>query len=123
MYKKYFTGYVAFTDKQADDYITAISPKTAAELTLSDIMMQKYVALWGYGFEETWVDMRRYKYSPDIYKTYELPAAIYPDNLGKLVYRVRPRYNSEYLWNIEELRRIGGVSTDYHTVETWFSKP
>ena len=67
MYKKSFTGYVAFTDKQADDYITAISPKTAAELTLSDIMMQKFVALWGYGFEETWVDLRRYKYSPDIF--------------------------------------------------------
>ena len=123
MYKKSFTGYVAFTDKQADDYITAISPKTAAELTLSDIMMQKFVALWGYGFEETWVDLRRYKYSPDIYKTYELPTAIYPDNLGKLVYRVRPRYNSEYLWNVEELRRIGGTNTDYHTLETWFAKP
>ncbi len=123
MYKKYYTGYTAFTDKQADDFIAAVSPKAAADLTLSDIMIQKFVALWGYGFEETWVDLRRYKYSPDIYKTFAFPNAIYPDNLGKPVQRVRPRYNSEYLWNVDELKRIGGTNTDYHTVECWFTKP
>ncbi len=122
MLQKQFTGYKNFTPAQVQAYIMAVSP-TAANLTISDIMIQKFVALWGYGFEETWVDLRRYKYSADIYKTFEAPTSLYPDNFGKLVYRVRPRYNSEYLWNIEELTRIGGVKQDYHTVETWFSKP
>jgi hypothetical protein len=124
MFKKYFTGYENFTDKQVTDYInsTKISP-VAADLKLNQIMVQKFIALWGHGFMETWVDMRRYKYSPDIYSGFALPNALYPDNAGKLVQRVRPRYNSEYLWNVEALRKIGGLNPDYHTIECWFSKP
>lgn len=123
MYKKYYTGYTDFTNAQADSYIESVSPKVAADLTLSNIMIQKFVALWAYGFDETWVDLRRYKYSSDIYKTFEFPATVYPDNFGKPVQRVRPRYNSEYLWNVEELKRVGGLNPDYHTVEPWFTKP
>ncbi len=116
-----YTGYTNFTDKQVSDYITAVSPKEAKDLTINQIMLQKYLALWGYGFEETWVDMRRYKYNPEVYTGYTLPNQIYPDNLGKLVYRVRPRYNSEYLWNVSALRKVGGLDPDYHTKECWFS--
>lgn len=103
-----------------------------ATLQLSDIMLQKFIALWGWGFFETWVDMRRYHYTdPDpssltgqqVYIGFALPSTIAPENLGKPVYRVRPRYNSEYVWNIEELRRIGATNSDYHTYEQWFSKP
>ncbi|MEJ7913971.1 MAG: SusD/RagB family nutrient-binding outer membrane lipoprotein, partial [Chitinophagaceae bacterium] len=40
--------------------------RDAATLTLTDIMLQKYIALWGWGFIETWVDMRKYHYTdPD----------------------------------------------------------
>jgi hypothetical protein len=28
------------------------------------------------------------------------PTNLYVDNAGKLVYRIRPRYNSEYVWNV-----------------------
>jgi hypothetical protein len=48
---------------------------------------------------------------------------LFLNNNGKLVYRARPRYNSEYLYNIPELTRIGALALDYHTVEQWFSKP
>ncbi|NCU05623.1 MAG: SusD/RagB family nutrient-binding outer membrane lipoprotein, partial [Chitinophagaceae bacterium] len=48
---------------------------------------------------------------------------LWPDNNGALVYRVRYRYNSEYVWNIEELKRLGADKLDWHTKETWFSKP
>ena len=120
MLGKTFTGYTPFTEKQVTDYIAAVSPVSAAALTLNQIMMQKYVALWGYGFEETWVDMRRYKYSTDIYPTFAV-ATLYPDNAGKLAQRVRPRYNSEYLWNVESLRKVGGLEPTYHTIECWFS--
>jgi len=107
--------------------------KTAASLKLSDIMLQKYIALWGWGFFETFVDMRRYHYidtendpsgtPTQVYLGFTLPSPLAPENLGKLVYRVRPRYNSEYVWNRDELLRIGALNSDYHTYETWFSQP
>jgi hypothetical protein len=122
MLKKYFTGYTDFTEQQATDYVNAVSPASATALTISDIMIQKYIALWGHGFEETWVDLRKFQYSPEVYKTFEPPTNLFPDNFNKLVYRVRPRYNSEYLWNVEELTRIGGLNQDYHTIEPWFVK-
>jgi Starch-binding associating with outer membrane len=104
--------------------------KTITTLTLTDIMLQKYIALWGWGCFETFVDMRRYHYTdPDpatglqVYLGLALPNPFFANNFGKPVYRVRPRFNSEYVWNVEELRRIGALNLDYHTYETWFSKP
>ena len=103
--------------------------QNAAALTLSDIMLQKYIALWGWGWIETWVDLRRYHYSKDqengtaVYKNFALPVSIYPDNAGNPVYRLRPRYNSEYVWNLDQLKRFGGEKANYHTIETWFSQP
>jgi hypothetical protein len=104
--------------------------KTEATLTLADIMLQKFIALWGWGFFETWVDLRRYHYldidpstGQQVYLGFVPPATLAAENIGKLVYRVRPRFNSEYVWNIEELRRIGALNSDYHTYETWMSKP
>ncbi|MBY0478199.1 MAG: SusD/RagB family nutrient-binding outer membrane lipoprotein [Chitinophagaceae bacterium] len=104
---------------------------TAANLTLSHIMMQKYVSLFGYGALETWVDMRRYHYtdgdenSLQVYRGFAPPSGtdLYPNNNNKLVYRVRYRYNSEYVWNLDEIKRLGADAIDWHTKETWFSKP
>lgn len=105
---------------------------TAANLTLSHIMLQKYIALYGYNALETWVDMRRFHYTDiepgkttPVYNGFTVPTGInlFANNNGKLVYRCRPRYNSEYLYNIKELTRIGAIALDYHTVEQWFSKP
>jgi hypothetical protein len=121
MYSKYYTGYSNFIPGAAASYIDKVAGQPSS-LTLSKIMVQKYIALWGWGFEETWVDLRRYKYSPNVYPTWELPTALYPDNVSKPVQRVRPRYNSEYLWNLEALKKIGGDKADYHTYEMWFSQ-
>src|SRR2546421_1154336 len=108
----------------------AIVPPAAA-LSLSNIMLQKYIALYGWGVQETWVDMRRFHYtdtdpetSKQVYANFTPPTGIdlYANNNGKLVYRARPRYNSEYLYNIPELKRIGALDLDYHTKETWFSQ-
>ena len=41
---------------------TAVVP-TAANLNLTHIMLQKYIAMYGWGSIETWVDMRRYHYT------------------------------------------------------------
>ena len=95
-------------------------------LTISKIMCQKYVALWGWGFIENWVDMRRYNYDEiNIYPTYRrIPITeLYPDNAGKLAERIRPRYNSEYLWNVDALTAVGGFQPEYHTKKVWFSQP
>jgi Starch-binding associating with outer membrane len=98
----------------------------AVGLTLKHIMCQKYLALWGWGFVENWVDMRRYAYDEiNIYPTYKRLDAIslYPDNGGKLAERIRPRYNSEYLWNVDALKLVGGFDPDYHTKKVWFALP
>jgi hypothetical protein len=108
-----------------------VVPTNAADLTLTHIMLQKYIAMWGYGTFETWVDMRRYHYldndpatGKQVYRDLVVPTGtdLFQDNNGKLVYRVRPRFNSEYVWNINELKRIGATEIDYHTKEMWFSQ-
>ncbi|MDD5149268.1 MAG: SusD/RagB family nutrient-binding outer membrane lipoprotein [Flavobacterium sp.] len=95
---------------------------TAANLTLKHIMMQKYIALFGFGYLETWTDMRKYHYDTAIYEGMVFPT-FFVDNGGKIAYRVRPRYNSEYVWNYASLQAIGGDKPDYHTVEMWYSQP
>ena len=108
---------------------TKVVPASATSLTLPMIMLQKYIALWGHGTEETWVDMRRYHYTDkdangvQVYTGFTLPSAVdlFQDNAGKMAYRMRPRFNSEYVWNINELTRIGATTLEYHTKEMWFS--
>lgn len=112
-------------------YLASASVKqTPASLTLKDIMLQKYLALYGYGFVETWCDLRKYNYADGDSKgnnpysgTFELPTSLFADNGGKPAQRYRPRYNSEYIWNVEALKKIGADKIDYHTVKMWFSQP
>ena len=103
--------------------------QTAATLTISDIMLQKYIAQWAWNFVESWVDLRRYNYlevdpatNKKVFNGYFDPTGILPaTNNGKLAMRIRPRYNSEYVWNRPELERIGATNPDYHTYPMWFS--
>ncbi len=47
-------------------------------------------------------------------------------NEGSPSYRVRPRYNSEYMWNLkslETLKPISGTAPNYHTSIPWFAYP
>ncbi len=105
--------------------------KTAAALTLTDIMLQKYIALFGWGFNETWVDLRRYEYNRAIdgktmlpvYRTFATPQTLNGLNAGQLVQRARPRFNSEYVWNLDELKRIQADASNYHTKPIWFAIP
>lgn len=124
-----FTGNPITATERANYIASANVKKTTATITLTDIMLQKYIALWGWGFFETFVDMRRYHWTDldvatglPVYKTFALPV-VAAENFGKPVYRVRPRFNSEYVWNRAELLRIGALNGDYHTYECWFSKP
>ncbi len=109
-----------------------INVPSAANLTLSHIMMQKYIAMYAWGVVETWVDIRRYHYTDldpqtgqQVYREFAPPTGLdlYTRNNGKWIYRHRPRYNSEYLYNVAELNRLGAFDIDYITKEQWFSKP
>ena len=121
----------AITTAEQTSYTNSANvKKTAATLTLTDIMLQKYIALWGWGFLETWVDMRRYHYTDldpttalPVYKGYQIPTKVATTNPGgKLATRVRPRYNAEYVWNFPQLEAIGATLPDYHVKEMWFSQ-
>lgn len=114
---------------------TAIVPASPSGLTLTRIMLQKYIAMYAWGVHEVWCDMRRYHYngnldpatSQPVYVGFTPPSgsSLHATNLGNLVYRCRPRYNSEYLYNIPSLTSIGAYppGNNYHTKECWFSKP
>ena len=100
-------------------------------------MLQKYIALWGWGINETWADIRRYHYTDadpsvgtttpttQVYRGFTVPAAdrIFSENGNKPAYRLRPRYNSEWVWNIDAFEKIGGRRPDYHTIPIWIANP
>jgi hypothetical protein len=117
-----YTGYTPISASARSNYINdpVVTPPS---ITINHIMLQKFVSLWPYGMEEIWVDLRKFNYDPNIFIGYVPVATLYPDNGGKLVQRVRPRYNSEYLWNVSELQKIGAIALDYHTIPVWFTKP
>ena len=73
--------------------------------------------------------------NPDrVYKGFFLPAADVIDrrtkfattNLGSPCYRLRPRYNSEYMWNLPSLKKllpIAGDAENYQCSMPWFTTP
>ena len=101
-----------------------------ATLTLSHIMSQKFIAQWAWGHNEAWMDMRRYHYTDldpvsgtQVFRGFAAPTNLYPDNGGRIVQRIRPRFNSEYVWNRASLDVIGGLALDYHTKPLWITLP
>ena len=134
---------------------------TAGTLTLSHIMMQKFVHLFPWGASEAWVDQRKYFYDVEytgdypgtgngwdllsvkqkrdddaskVFKGFYLaPAqvqgrrsAYVKQNNGSPCFRIRPRYNSEYMWNkpsLEKLRPISGMADNYQCSIPWFAYP
>lgn len=116
---------------------TTVVPSSASNLTLSQIMLQKYIALYGWGVQETWTDMRRYHYidvdpstGNQVYADFTPPSgsSLFANNNNKYVYRCRPRYNSEFLYDIPSLISVGALTSagsqvlDYHTNECWNSQ-
>ena len=102
---------------------SAAVKQSPATLLLSDIMQQKFIALYLYGPLEAWVDERKYAYNTTIFQGFTKPATLFTDNQGKQVYVMRPRYNSEYIWNVPALQAIGALAPDYHTTKPYFVLP
>jgi len=121
------TNSISAAEKTA--YLSAAVPTNPSDLSMAAIMCQKYIHLWAWAPYETWTDMRRFHYTDTypgesfpVYPSYSLPA-LASENNGKVIYRIRPRYNSEYVWNSAALKEIGGLELDYHTKPIWFSIP
>jgi len=146
------------TEYAAGPYVDGLS---LSDFTLSHIMMQKWVALYPWGAQEAWVDMRKYHYdikyageypysgngwetamvnqkldndASKVYKGFYLaPAQVAgrrgtynTKNLGAPCYRIRPRYNSEYMWNkpsLTSLVPIAGTADNYQCSIPWFAYP
>jgi hypothetical protein len=110
------------TTAERDSFVA--SPNiTPATLTLSHIMSQKFIALWGWGHNEIWMDMRRSHYADTVFRGFTPPSPLFSDNVGQVVERIRPRYNSEYVWNRDALNAIGGLDAKYHTKPLWITEP
>jgi hypothetical protein len=119
----------SITTAEKNAFIASAVPTDANNLTLSHIMCQKYVHMWAWGAMEIWTDLRRYHYTDtygsettQVFRGFTLPPLAAEGN-GKPIYRVRPRYNSEYVWNMDALKKIGADKLDYHTNQTWISIP
>jgi len=110
----------------------SVVPTDPNALTLSQIMLQKYIALYGWGVHETWVDMRRYHYidkDPDhsanqVYADWQPLAAsdIWPLNGGEFAYRARPQNTSEFQYNLQAVTAMGGTAANYCVFNTWITR-
>ena len=134
--------FVDFFNASANPSISPIVPQRGAylaskaviqissELTLTDIMLQKYIGDFGWNNLESWSDMRRYHYFDidpislvQVYRGYQILTFSTNNQGPKPAYRYRPTNFSEFDWNFDELRQLGVGNIDYHTYEMWFSKP
>lgn len=143
-YKNGIASHIDFVNARISEANQTAAPISATEkatflaspeivppvLTLSHIMSQKFIAQFGWGHNELWMDMRRYHYTDvdpvsgtEIFRGFAPPTNLYGLNGGKVVQRIRPRYNSEYVWNKPGLQAIGALADDYHTVPLWITQP
>ncbi len=111
---------------------SAAVAQSADDLTLSHIMMQKYIAL---NFSpENWTDMRRndfcnnssgvYDETTGIYKGYKKPKYAYIINFpGATDFPRRyPMAYYETTYNAEKIRPFGAFDNDYMTKPIWWDK-
>jgi Starch-binding associating with outer membrane len=125
------TGVTQISAAQRSAYFSSAAVKSSPiNLTVTDIMLQKYIADFGWNLIESWCDLRRYHYfdldvqtNAQVYRGFAIN--LYSSlNLGpKPAYRLRPTSFSEYDWNLDALAQIGALNQDYHTYEMWFSQP
>ncbi len=101
--------------------------QNSTTLTIADIMGQKYIAQWGWAGYEQFADMRKYHWDPLVFRQWKplesSEAFLTKGGVAQYVYRIRPRFNSEYVWNKAELDVWGGNSPLYVYTETWSNLP
>ena len=89
---------------------------------------------YGNGWDKTTLNQKRDEDPTKVYKGFYLLPAQFEgrkgtynaDNNGSPCFRIRPRYNSEYMWNktnLDALKPIGGQELDYQCSIMWFCYP
>ena len=91
-----------------------------AELTISDIMVQKYIAL--YLQSESWVDMRRHKYNQEAYPGIYYPANVLAEWGGRWIQRLPYDNQTEYIYNPEEMARLGATARSWVFTPVWWAE-
>uniref|UniRef100_UPI003217CFCA SusD/RagB family nutrient-binding outer membrane lipoprotein n=1 Tax=uncultured Draconibacterium sp. TaxID=1573823 RepID=UPI003217CFCA len=106
--------------------------QTAEELTLSHIMIQKYLALT-YS-PEVWTDMRRNDYCTGANGTYDAEAGVYKGfDRPKFVYETAFPQEDDYIrryqmayyeryYNASKVTDLGVFENDYMTIPVWWDK-
>jgi hypothetical protein len=99
---------------------SAAVAQNAASLTVSNIMVQKYIALTFH--PELWTDMRRYDYSNSVYPNLVQPVGANAALSGKWVRRLPP-FSTEIDYNKQQVESIGGLAPDYVAKPVWWDQP
>lgn len=92
----------------------------AQDLQISDIMMQKWVAL--YLQAESWVDIRRYDYSKVAYPDLYYPKYALAEWGGRNIQRFVYDPQTEYVYNPKEIARLGANARDWVFTPLWWSE-
>lgn len=112
------------TVAEQNEYLAnpAFVAQNSTELTLSDIIIQKYIAM--YLQPEAWVDMRRHGYSTEIYPDLTRPANVDKTIYGEDKWITRIPYNmeTEYIYNLPEIERLGAKDPAFLAKKLWWMK-
>lgn len=93
--------------------------QSAQALKISDIMMQKYIAL--YLQPEVWSDMRRYKYSTQAFPGLQYPERALPEYNGRWIQRLPYDPQTEYIYNPKEIARLGAREVSWVVTPFWWA--
>ncbi|SHK14910.1 Starch-binding associating with outer membrane [Reichenbachiella agariperforans] len=103
---------------------SSMVPQSVAELQLSDVMMQKWLAL--YLQAEAWVDMRRYQYDDQVYPGLTKPenlAVFWSDDDTEWIQRIAYDNQTEEIYNKPELERLGAFQNpEWLKVKMWWAQ-
>lgn len=93
--------------------------QSEAELSIDDIMMQKYVALYLQG--ETWSDLKRYNYSIKAYPNMYYPRYALTEWGGRYIQRFPYDPQTEYVYNPKEIERLGARARNWAFTPVWWA--
>ncbi|MCD0487454.1 SusD/RagB family nutrient-binding outer membrane lipoprotein [Pedobacter sp. MC2016-14] len=111
---------LGITEGEIGSFLSSSKIKQDASLlTISDILVQKYVAL--YLQSETWVDMRRHGYSTEAYPGIYYPARVLTEWGGRWIQRLPYDNQTEYIYNPQEMARLGATSRSWVFTPVWWA--
>jgi hypothetical protein len=82
-------------------------------------MQQKYIAL--FLNPESWTDMRRYDFSPEIYPNLVFPDRANPDAGGQFPRRLLPA-EREVVLNTARVAGFGGLAPNFFIQKMWWDQ-